>query len=658
MNTPPVGQPKKHYRKQVLLFGISVLLPGVVLLFFTLRMNRQDNELRTRRAEEVRQQKAEEIGLHMADRMERAEQVYLQELSTEAENSRAIHLTPSELVLVSRVKDGKLQMPWEIDEEQLSSPQDNRSGELILQAHDAEFSRNDFQLALSLLNQALSLTTSAAQKDLVKLQIGRILLKSGDENEALRLYRDLLEQPGELTDEYGIPLSLYAADKLSGLGQDFESVLDRLARLVTDSDWLPPAALYFIRDIIEQVEANIPDSHPSDDVRQLRQSVENAIANVEKTAGLRTFVAGWDSRHDLSLRTDGTMTWEAYGDVPWLLSVRGDLKGDSRYLFAFDGPEVLDLAIEESGLSDTFPGTCRLAVEPVAEGISPGGSFQGLRLQFEETAVSEWSGSSLPFPLLYWSILILVVGFTAFGMYLLWRDVRRELILADMKSQFAANVSHELKTPLTAIRMFAEALAMGVKNSPASQQEYLRTIIGESERLSRLLNNVLDFSKIEQGTRTYRFEPISLDDVVRTAAKAMTFSLRQKGFSFEVDVDPDIPRVRADKDAIEQAVINLLDNAMKYSGSSRNVRLELHQRENTVCIDVVDFGIGISEENKARIFQKFFRAPGHENQRTQGTGLGLTIVSHIAEAHGGRVEVISRPGEGTTFSIILPLEEE
>jgi signal transduction histidine kinase len=198
---------------------------------------------------------------------------------------------------------------------------------------------------------------------------------------------------------------------------------------------------------------------------------------------------------------------------------------------------------------------------------------------------------------------------------------------------------------------------MGMQSRPEAQQEYLRTIISESERLSRLLNNVLDFSKIEQGTRIYRFEPASLEEVIKTAAKAMAFSLDKKGFHLQVEAEQGLPRARADKDALEQAVLNLLDNAVKYSGRNRELRLKLYQKDQTARIDVTDFGIGISDENKAQIFSKFFRVSGAENQRIPGTGLGLTIVSHIAEAHGGRVEVFSRPGEGSTFSIILPLEE-
>jgi signal transduction histidine kinase len=362
------------------------------------------------------------------------------------------------------------------------------------------------------------------------------------------------------------------------------------------------------------------------------------------------------SRRQSSSRTDESVTWESYGDIPWIVGIREGLEGESPYLFSFHGPEILNTVIEESGLAETHPGFCRIAQTLDAQSYSLGRPFRDLRIRFSDTSVSAWSKSSLPLPIFYWLILILVVGFTGFGMYLLWRDFSRELAVAEMKSHFAASVSHELKTPLTAIRMFAEALAMGVKKQPEEQRDYLQTIISESERLSRLLNNVLDFSKIEQGIRTYSFESISLEDVIQAAAMAMAFPMDQKGFNLNVEVEEGIPRIRADKDALEQAVLNLLHNALKYSGESREIALNLHRKDNTAWIDVVDHGIGISEENRNRIFGKFFRVPGVENQRIPGTGLGLTIVSHIAEAHGGRIEVVSQPGKGSTFSILIPLE--
>ncbi len=656
MTPPSSAGTKKAHRKQILLFGGSVLLPALVLAFFSLRLNRQDNELRKRRAEEARQQKAEEIGRHMADQLAEAERAVLQGLAADPGFIRKSLPTGSVLIFVGRILDGQLQMPWESSGKPVTSARDDRSSALVLQARQAESSTNDPRPALSQLNRALSSAASTSQKSFVRLQIGRILVKSGDKEEALRLFTGLLDQPEELADEYGIPFSLYAADRLAELSGEFDPILAKLEEITADGRRLPPAAGYFARDIIGRLEAQAGHLIPADQIQRLRKSVEARLAEQEKILSLKAYVTGWLSRRNSTRRASEALNWDAHGDVPWLVSVRDGLDGDTKYLFAFHGPEVLSSVINKGGLAGTFPGSCRILTGPGAAGMSPGSAFQGFRLQFDETGTSAWSGSSLPFPILYWSILILVVGFTGFGMYLLWRDVRRELAVADMKSHFAASVSHELKTPLTAIRMFAEALAMGVQSQPEAQHKYLHTIISESERLSRLLNNVLDFSRIEQGTRTYRLESISLEDAVHAAAAAVAFSAAQKGFRLQVETENGLPRVQADKDAMEQAVLNLLDNAMKYSGNNRELRLKLYRKEETVRIDVVDFGVGISEENKTRIFGKFFRVPGAESQKIPGTGLGLTIVSHIAAAHGGRVEVLSRPGEGSTFSIVLPLE--
>jgi signal transduction histidine kinase len=231
------------------------------------------------------------------------------------------------------------------------------------------------------------------------------------------------------------------------------------------------------------------------------------------------------------------------------------------------------------------------------------------------------------------------------------------LRLAALRSQFVSSVSHELRTPLAAIRMFAETLRMGRTSGPQAQAEYLDTIVNESERLTRLLDNVLDFSKIERGERIYRRETVSLSEVVRAAARTLHYPLSNQGFKLQVEIDSSLPPVSADIDAIEQAVLNLLTNAMKYSGDSREIDLRLMRKDGDAVIQVRDHGIGIPAGEQARIFQKFYRIPTPENHQVPGTGLGLTVVDHIAKAHGGRVEVESSPGRGSTFSIFLPLEE-
>ncbi len=656
MHFLPSGRLKRSLRKQVILFGISVLLPALVLFVLIIRLNRQDNELRKKRAGEAQQQKAEEIGKHLAEKLEKTENIILQELASDFGNGQNAYRTHHELVFVGSIINDKLVMPWEEAEIQKLPSKAKSSRELILQAQKAEFEKNDLKLAESLLNRALSSEDSSLKKCFIQVQKGRILTKLGDGEEAKHLYLKILAQPGGLTDEYGIPFSLYAAERLSVLDSEVKPILDRLEGLMGEIRWLPSSALYFIQDITAQVQEKSQDPDLLGRMANLRQSTENALENLGRLESLKGYVSSWMLRRRSLNQSGDPINWEAHGDIPWIVGIRELNEGQSQVLLAFHGPGVLSTSIEESGLANTFPGICRITASPLGEGFLPGGSFEGFRVQFEETDASAWSKSSLPFPILYWSILILVIGFTAFGGYLLWRDIGRELAIAEMRSQFAASVSHELKTPLTSIRMFAEALTMGVKKHPEAQKEYLQTIISESERLSRLLNNVLDFSKIEQGTRTYRFEPTSLEEIIHDAEEAMAFPMDQKGFDLQVEVEEGIPEILADRDALEQAVLNLLHNAMKYSGESRDIKLKLHRNGDLASIDVTDYGIGIVKEDRDRIFGKFFRVQGVENQKIPGTGLGLTIVSHIAESHGGKVEVKSQPGEGSTFSLILPLE--
>jgi signal transduction histidine kinase len=227
--------------------------------------------------------------------------------------------------------------------------------------------------------------------------------------------------------------------------------------------------------------------------------------------------------------------------------------------------------------------------------------------------------------------------------------------LAAMRSHFVAGVSHELKTPLTAIRMYAETLRAGRPRDPSARDEYLDTIVAESERLSRLLDNVLDFAKIERGTRNYTMAPRQLSDIVGDARRIMAHALAQQGFALDVTVDPAVPAVFVDADAVEQAVLNLMVNAMKYSGESRRIGIRLTHDDCWAVVTVSDSGIGIAESEQAKIFTEFHRAPGPQNASVPGAGLGLTIVRHIASAHHGHVTVRSEPGHGSEFSLHLPL---
>jgi signal transduction histidine kinase len=256
---------------------------------------------------------------------------------------------------------------------------------------------------------------------------------------------------------------------------------------------------------------------------------------------------------------------------------------------------------------------------------------------------------------LYAVTLLLVLGTALLAAYLLLRDLHREARTAEMRSDFVASVSHELKTPLTAIQAGAETLLLD-RADPQATRQYLQTILSESARLSRLVDNVLDFSRIEQGRKIYRMQSTCLDEVVRSAAKAMEYPLSQLGFTLTIRGDDTKPKLNADADALKQALLNLIGNAMKYSGEARSIEIRMGSRKDEAFCDVVDHGIGISREDQTRIFERFHRVRSSQTESIAGTGLGLALALHVVEAHKGRIEVSSDMGRGSTFSVRLPLQ--
>lgn len=255
--------------------------------------------------------------------------------------------------------------------------------------------------------------------------------------------------------------------------------------------------------------------------------------------------------------------------------------------------------------------------------------------------------------------LTLVASLTILGATIaLLFALRRQMALARLKSEFVANVSHELKTPLSMIRLFGETLLSGRAGDEAKRREYYGVISRESERLSCLIDNILDFSRIDAGRKHYQRTECDVGQVVRKTVDAYRLQLDHHGFICRVDIAADLPIVHADPDAVSQAVLNLLSNAVKYSPDNRDLGIRVEAaRENRrkgVRIIVSDRGIGIPPEERGRLFEGFFRGSHEVVRATRGTGLGLTLVRHIVAEHDGEIRVESTPGVGSTFTIFLP----
>jgi len=245
--------------------------------------------------------------------------------------------------------------------------------------------------------------------------------------------------------------------------------------------------------------------------------------------------------------------------------------------------------------------------------------------------------------------------FMVAGIFLTYRNVSREMNLARQKSDFVANVSHELRTPLALIRLYAETLELGRLTAKEKYQEYFRIIREESERLTALINNILDFSRIDAGRKEYEFQETNLGELVHSTLDSYRFQIQQNGFGFEEHISPDIPSVKVDREAIARSLLNLINNALKYSKDDKYIAVKLYRTNGSVKLEVQDRGIGIPANEQEKIFEKFYRCGDPLVHNVKGSGLGLSLVRHIVRAHGGDVLVESAPDKGSKFTIALPL---
>ncbi|MEK9136907.1 MAG: ATP-binding protein, partial [Bacteroidota bacterium] len=244
------------------------------------------------------------------------------------------------------------------------------------------------------------------------------------------------------------------------------------------------------------------------------------------------------------------------------------------------------------------------------------------------------------------------------GVWLVYRTVRREVELAQLKSDFVSNVSHELKTPLSLIRMFGETLQMKRVPTEEKQREYFDTIVQESERLTRLVNNIFNFSRIEAGKKEYHLVESDLNAVVLDVLKSYETHLAHVGFTVSSELVEGLPPITADTESISEALLNIIDNAVKYSDKEKSIGISTGMVDGMAYVDVKDHGIGIDPYHQKKIFEKFYRVSTGLVHNTKGSGLGLTLVKHIMDAHGGTVSVKSEIGKGSTFRLAFPITND
>ncbi|MCC6749639.1 MAG: HAMP domain-containing histidine kinase [Deltaproteobacteria bacterium] len=533
-----------------------------------------------------------------------------------------------------------------------------RQGELVGRALSAEY-RRELPRAAQLYRQASRGEGTPAAQAL--LGLARVARRQQDGPLADRVYAQLKDRFELVQDGEGTAYGLLADVGRAELGP-LRRVLALHGQLLRGEYFTSTASRrFYLGWVLDRLDAA---SRRGD--RTLRPEVVRHIRR--QTEAL--FAA---DRFGTQLRRYGLSELQAQASP----AVRGMALDRQTFLvLRRQGDQVLGYAVSEGFLG------ARVAKQVAAVGQRD----QGLRLVLHRVGEAPRLGSEqllhsalLEPPLGHWAVhalvptsdpvggidrrsqmrqLGMIVGLIfvlAGGLFLTYRGVRRESDLAQLKSDFASNVSHELKTPLTSIRMYAEMLEQGIAASPEDQRRYQGVIIRESERLGRLIANVLDFSRIERGTRRYDLVPADLGLIAVEAIETFRRLSEGEAVQIGVELDEGLPLVVADREAAVQSILNLLSNAAKYSRGAPRIEVRSVRRADAVGVRVRDEGIGIPAGEQRRIFEDFYRAPQAREVGVEGTGLGLALVRRHMKACGGSVELASAVGQGSTFTLWFPL---
>ncbi len=560
-------------------------------------------------------------------------------------------------------------------------------------AERPEFRLKNFPEAISLYGQILQRSNDHTVKAWIKGRIARCQVKRKDYQQAVATYRSLITEFPNFLTESGRPLETASRTELldalradGDFGAFFPESLQTLKLLDTGFWSMDGDQAAFYRALIfqmvdealrrsapgyipENFEASAKEIRDSLDRkqtvwRQAKTVREDILPGIKK--GSENAAQEGPAIHRDALEFEGKDVLVLWASLDRQKTEPGDEFLGS-LLQIGDWKESLDSRLIDNSppgvsivLRSTSSGKILYGAE-ILSGWTPAfteffpDNFPPWKIEvFQDEGVAR--GMPLYRNIFFWTILALLV-IVFFGSGLIVRTIVREVSLLNLKSEFIASVSHEFKTPLTAMGAILERLLSSEVKDPKKVQEYYRTLSHDSEKLKRLVKNVLDFTKIEDGKREYRLTATDIVRLVRQEVDNFQEENEPAGFKVGIRVNENIPPVVADEEALRQALHNILDNAAKFSRGEKNIDVAVTRRPDSIEIAIEDRGIGIPESEQKKIFEKFYRGKQASSVSPTGTGLGLTLVKHIMHAHGGAVVIRSQPGKGTRVGLILPLEK-
>jgi signal transduction histidine kinase len=564
--------------------------------------------------------------------------------------------------------------------------------DLVSRAEGAEFAGRDVATALQLYLQALERARSADERVELLSRVGRCRFKVRDYRHGIQDYRKLLELSEAAPIVGEIPTFIMALSQIADGYAELKDESGRVGALLQlyerllDAPWDTSAAAcaHYVKQTGRELDAYVARSDDGQSMldapgmKALRRQEADRLASAthvdwveqvilpEILFGRNRSLVDPSIGH-VSATREGTPVSVGYlqiqgaarDPVEWLLGY----ELDEDQLMGSLLPDVLKgvdlggdvrVGILDEGGKIRFPQAVAQPSAFLASGhfteILP--TWEVALFNADGRSVSElmWREKAASLAFLGGTLLVMLLGVS-----LTVRAAAHEVALSKLKSDFVSNVSHEFKTPLALIRMFGETLEAGTVEDEAKRREFYGIIRAESERLTHLINRVLDFSRIDAGVKQYNLREADIVDVVRRTLDTYRLQIRDLGFVIDADLPSHPVTARIDPDAIAEALLNLLDNATKYSGESQQIGVSMAATESAVTISVEDHGVGIPKEDLPNIFGKFYRADTQQTRETPGSGLGLTLVKHIVEAHGGHVDVQSELGRGSRFSFEIPL---
>ena len=599
---------------------------------------------------------------------------------------------PAVEALVRVTPAGRVELPatsflFSAGDEPPTSQAAEITSDWFFRAQNLEFQQQRLEQAVTAYRRALRQTRDRRGQARVLTAIARVQTKLARASEALVTYRKLVREYAGLANAGGLPVDLAAhlqMAQLHLLRADSTRAAEKLLRVERDlvaGTWRLERSQYefisaTLRQRLDALLSHSPSLQAFQNTWQTLRERENVLRrHTNRLLHLRQMTPSDLMQQKKRSRAEGgdlttrlvvsSQGWEYWLSFP---SESGETRPSDLWgiLWRSDyfAEKLLPVIIQANVRASSVQWRCQNRDGEVVAGspAQPAGfamvstpfvdRFPPWRLQLFYPETLELSQVLRSRKGVYIYIFLAIAGILVLGLTLTVRGVTQELELAKLKSDFVSTISHELRSPLTSIRQLAEMLQRG-RVAAERRQKYYDVLVEQSERLARLVNSVLDFAKMEEGRRQFVFERIPFGQLLEDILLTLQPRLQHEGFDLEAQIEPNLPSVSADRLAMSEVVTNLLDNAMKYSGSHKKIRVYAYHEGSFAVLSVQDFGPGIPKKEQSRIFERFYRAAGN-GHRSGGTGLGLTLVKQIVEAHKGRVHVESEPGEGSTFIVRLP----